>query len=106
MLNNVKPEIKDYASGFSNWLDLMLNYTNPFYEVAVIGKEALSLTSELNKTYIPNKLIAGSATENSLPLLDNRYVKNETLIYVCENNTCKLPVQELKEAIKLIQNKL
>jgi uncharacterized protein YyaL (SSP411 family) len=105
MLNNVKPEIKDYASGFSNWLDLMLNYTNPFYEIAIIGKESLSLTSELNKTYIPNKLIAGSASENSLPLLDKRYAQNETLIYVCENNTCKLPVRELKEAIKIIQKK-
>ncbi len=40
MLNNVKPEMKTYGSGFSNWLDLMLNYTNPFYEVAIVGKDA------------------------------------------------------------------
>jgi uncharacterized protein YyaL (SSP411 family) len=105
MLNNVKPEIKDYASGFSNWLDLMLHYTNPFYEIVVIGKDTHSVISELNKNYIPNKLIAGSTSENNLPLLLNRFENNKTLIYVCENNTCKLPVQELNEAIKEIRNK-
>jgi len=105
MLNNVKPEIIDYASGFSNWLDLMLHYTNPFYEIVVIGKDTHYVISELNKNYIPNKLIAGSTSENNLPLLLNRFENNKTLIYVCENNTCKLPVQELNEAIKEIRNK-
>lgn len=102
MLNNVKPEIQDYGSGYSNWLDLMLNYTNPFYEIAVVGTNASAKISELNKTYIPNKLIAGSVSENNLPLLENRYNPDETLIYVCENNACKLPVSEVDDAIKLI----
>ena len=58
---------------------------------------------ELNKTYIPNKLIAGSTDENNLPLLENRYVSRETFIYVCVNKACKLPVTEVEEAIKLIK---
>ena len=36
MLNNVKPEIQEYPSGYSNWFDLMLNYTSPYYEVAIV----------------------------------------------------------------------
>ncbi|WP_339916752.1 thioredoxin domain-containing protein [Yeosuana marina] len=102
MLNNVKPEMKEYPSGYSNWFDLMLNYTSPFYEVAVIGKDASSKISELNKFYIPNKLIAGSTSENNLPLLENRFIPNETFIYVCVNNTCKLPVSNVEDAIKLL----
>ena len=105
MLNNVKPEMMDYGSGFSNWLDLMLNYTNPFYEIAIAGDSAKEKIYELNKTYIPNKLIAGSTTESNLPLLENRYLEDETLIYVCVNNACKLPVSIVDEAIKLIKNK-
>lgn len=100
MLNNVKPEIQEYGSGYSNWLDLMLNYTNPFYEIAIVGKDASAKISELNKTYIPNKLIAGSTSKNNMSLLENRFSPNETLIYVCENNACKLPVSEVKDAIK------
>jgi uncharacterized protein len=103
MLNNVKPEMKDYPSAYSNWYDLMLNYASPFYEVAIAGKEAKQKIIELNKTYIPNKLIAGSTSENDMPLLESRFNPDQTLIYVCVNKACKLPVSEVEKAIKLLQ---
>ena len=102
MLNNVKPETQEYPSGYSNWLDLMLNYANPYYEVAVVGKDAKQKITELNKTYLPNKLLIGSTSENNLPLLENRYNPNHTLIYVCVNKACKLPVTEVEKAIALL----
>ena len=102
MLNNVKPEINEYASGFSNWMDLMLNYAEPYYEVAVCGADAMSRIHELNQHYLPNKLIIGSTTESTLALLKNRYVPDETFIYVCVNKACKLPVRSAVEAIKLL----
>jgi uncharacterized protein YyaL (SSP411 family) len=103
MLNNVKPEMQDYPSGYSNWFDLMLNYAQPYYEVAIVGTEAKQKITELNKTYIPNKLIAGSISENDMPLLESRYNPNNTLIYVCVNKACKLPVSEVKDAIKFLK---
>ena len=103
MLNNVKPEMQEYASGYSNWFDLMMNYVKPYYEVAIVGKDAKQKIEELNKTYIPNKLIAGSTSENNMPLLENRYNPNNTLIYVCVNKACKLPVSEVKDAIKFLK---
>ncbi|TBN01850.1 thioredoxin domain-containing protein [Hyunsoonleella flava] len=103
MLNNVKPEMSQYPTAFSNWFDLMLNYTNPFYEVAIAGTKAKEKVSELNQYYIPNKLIAGSTTENDMPLLQNRYNPGETFIYVCVNRACKLPVSEVDKAINLLE---
>ncbi|MFV9552314.1 thioredoxin domain-containing protein [Algibacter sp. PT7-4] len=103
MLNNVKPEMQDYPSGYSNWFDLMLNYTNPYYEIAIVGKDAIKKITELNKNYIPNKLIAGSTSENNMPLLENRYTPNNTYIYVCVNKACKLPVTKINEALKFIK---
>ncbi|WP_316930934.1 thioredoxin domain-containing protein [Lacinutrix jangbogonensis] len=102
MLNNVKPEIKDYGSGYSNWLDLMLNYTEPFYEVAIVGSQYKNKIEELNTHYIPNKVIVGSQKDSKLPLLENRYIENETLIYICINKACNLPVSEVEKAINLI----
>ena len=103
MLNNIKPEMQDYPSGFSNWFDLMLNYSNPFYEVAIVGKDTQAKLTELNKTYIPNTLVAASISEKNLPLLANRFQPDETLIYVCVNNTCQLPVSQVNDAIKLLK---
>jgi hypothetical protein len=104
MLNNVKPEIENYGSNYSNWLDLMLNYTNPFYEVAISGNESHQKLKELNKTYVPNKLIVGSTQKSNMPLLENRFIDNETYIYVCVNKACKLPVKETRKAIELLKN--
>ncbi|MFY0712468.1 thioredoxin domain-containing protein [Seonamhaeicola sp. NFXS20] len=103
MLNNVKPEIQEYASGYSNWLDLMLNYTIPYYEVAIVGPKAKQKIEELNQTYLPNKLIAGSLVKSNLPLLINRYNPDKTLIYVCINKACKLPLSEVNKAIKILK---
>jgi uncharacterized protein YyaL (SSP411 family) len=102
MLNNVLPEMEQYPSTFSNWLDLMLNFSHNYYEVAVVGKEAKEKIMELNKTYLPNKLIIGSTEDNDLPLLKNRYIEDQTFIYVCVNKACKLPVSEVEKAIPLI----
>ena len=102
MLHNVKPEIAGYPSGYSNWLDLLLNYQHNYFEVVVVGDQAIEKLSELNNIYLPNILIAGSTTDKKSPLLELRYIEEETLIYVCVNNACKLPVSEPNEAIKLL----
>ena len=103
MLNNVLPQMNEYGSGFSNWLDLMLNYTNPYFEVAIVGENAIERIQELNINYLPNILTASSTIKSDSPLLKNRYIEGKTYIYVCVNNACKLPVQTVEEALKLIE---
>ena len=99
MLHNMTKPMAKYASAYSNWLDLYMNYTYPYYEVAISGKEAVLKAKEINKEYIPNKLICGSKTESDLALLKNRYANDQTLIYVCVNNACQLPTENSKTAI-------
>jgi len=103
MLNNVLKELSSYPIGFSNWLDLLTNYQSNFYETVIIGDKALEKIKEISKNYLPNMLLAGSTKESNLFLLQNRFVKDETLIYVCIDNTCKLPVSEIIKAIKTIK---
>jgi len=102
MLHNVQPEIASYPSGYSNWLDLLANYQHNYFEVVVVGDQAIDKVSELNNKYLPQILIAGSTTEKKSPLLELRYIDGETLIYVCVNNACKLPVSDVSDAIKLL----
>ena len=98
----VSSEFETYPSGYSNWFDLIYNIKSNYYEIAVVGDNAINQTNKLNSKYIPNKLIIGSKSENNLPLLKNRYVKGKTLIYVCVNKACKMPTESLTEAISMI----
>ena len=103
MLHNIQPEIESYPSAYSNWLDLMSNFQDNFYEVVVVGKNASNKIAELNARYLPNILVAGSTSESKKPLLNYRYIEGETLIYVCVNNSCKLPVSDISEALNFIK---
>ncbi|WP_240607654.1 thioredoxin domain-containing protein [Marixanthomonas spongiae] len=103
MLNNILGEITTYPIGFSNWLDLLENYRSKFYEVVIVGEAATEKTKELTKTYLPNALVAGSTKKSSLFLMQDRFVKDETLVYVCMDNTCNTPVSEIKKAINTIK---
>jgi uncharacterized protein len=71
--------------------------------VAIVGTDVTKKIKALNSYYLPNKLIIGSDSENNLPLLQNRYVEGKTLIYVCVNKACKLPVEEVEKAVTFIK---
>ena len=102
-LHNIQPEMADYASGYSHWLQLMLDVTYPFYEVVVVGDQARTVLQNLERTYYPNKLIAGSTSDTNLPLLENRYTDGETLVYVCVDKACKYPVDSAEKAFGLMK---
>ncbi|MES2591523.1 MAG: thioredoxin domain-containing protein [Bacteroidota bacterium] len=102
MLNNVLDEIVNYGAGYSNWAMLLLYFTDSFYEIAIVGKQAAEKRKEFNNYYFPNIVFSGSTTENDLPLLKNRFVKDKTFIYVCSGNTCQKPVLEVNEALRFM----
>ncbi|APZ48008.1 thioredoxin domain-containing protein [Polaribacter reichenbachii] len=104
MMSNLYTDVLESPSGYSNWLHLMTNYTNPFYEIATVGQEALLKNNDLLDLYIPNVIIAGdTATNNTIPLLKDKFIEDETYIYVCNFGTCKLPQKQISKAIKFIK---
>lgn len=95
MLHNVADDAVKYPTEYYNWLNLMLNYTGNYYEVAVSGKEANQKINTLQTHYLPNILIAGAVKESSLPIMENRFIPNKTYIYVCVEGACKMPETEV-----------
>jgi uncharacterized protein YyaL (SSP411 family) len=100
MLKNVQSNFDESAQGFSNWLHLVLYEKLNFHEIAIVGDNYKIIGKELSKNYLPNSILVGSPKEGEIDLLKNRYNEGETLIYVCIEGTCKLPVQTAKEVLK------
>ena len=99
MLNCVVSEMKAYGPGYSNWGCLALHLLFPFKEIVIVGNNVNEKLLSLYKEGITNAILAVSASESDLPLLLNRFDKQKTLIYVCENRACKQPVESVKEAL-------
>ncbi|MBI3136590.1 MAG: thioredoxin domain-containing protein [Bacteroidetes bacterium] len=97
MLANVYDGMETYGSAYSNWGILAMNLVYPYYEVAVTGEQWPQLSAELNRYYQPNKVLMGG-TSGKLPLLDGKF-GGESMIYVCVNKTCQMPVTEVPKAL-------
>ena len=98
MLQQIIPNI-DYPSGYSNWLNVLMNYSEQNKELGVCGEKALEYTTKINQHYFPNIVIAGTKSTTSLPFLKDRFVENKTLFYVCQNQTCLLPTPNFEEVL-------
>ncbi|WP_395074283.1 thioredoxin domain-containing protein, partial [Flavobacterium sp.] len=59
MLHHMIPNM-DYASAYSNWLNLWINLSEDNKELAVCGKNAVEEIQKINKEYLPNVIVAGS----------------------------------------------
>ncbi|AVR45336.1 thioredoxin domain-containing protein [Christiangramia fulva] len=103
MLHSLQERIPDYPDSYSNWLDLMLSITYPFYEVAITGPRAFSKASFFHKKYLPHIILAATEKESEISIFTGRFKKEEDLIYVCENGSCKLPVKSESAAIAQLE---
>ncbi|WP_460189634.1 thioredoxin domain-containing protein [Urechidicola sp. KH5] len=103
MLINVQNDILKFPTSHSNWLQLMADYSSHYYEIAIAGKDAQTKLKEVNKSYIPNKLIAGSVGESSIPLMQGRYNEADTFVYICVDGACRLPEKEVNKALQQVK---
>ena len=101
MVQNIIPTIT-YPSAFSNWMNVLLHFSEQNKELAICGNNALDYLEKINQRYLPNIIIAGSSSVSKLPFLENRFSDNETLFYLCQNKTCQKPTTSFEEITKEI----
>lgn len=102
MVQNIIPMV-DYPSAFSNWLNVLLHFSEQNKELAICGSNPMDYLEKINQNYFPNIVIAGSSSVSNLPFLENRFSEKETLFYLCQNKTCAAPKSDYDEIIKQIK---
>jgi uncharacterized protein YyaL (SSP411 family) len=105
MLGNVKLLMQtDKQSVFYyEWCKVAYRQQQPPFEVAIVGENAHQLREQLVKYYLPNTYILGSTKSSNLELLNHKFKKGATWIYVCQNKACKQPVQTVDEALRALR---
>ena len=98
MVGSLSKDFLQNGPYFGRWASLMGQMVFQPYEVAVMGEDAEEKSRQLMKNYLPTALLMGGESE-TLPLLEGKYVKGKTIIYVCRDNVCKLPVQDVEQAL-------
>lgn len=102
MLQNNLQNVLKHTYWYGNWAALALKSLYPQYEVVFTGSEALALQQAFHRHFLPNCLVAGTIKDEFLPIVENR-VGETSSIYVCENQTCHVPVRTIAEALSFIE---
>ena len=102
MLSKVIPNGINHPRSYSNWLRIALEYAKPQQEIVVVGNNALQWIKELQQNTTKRLCWAASEKSSKLPLLKHRFQENQTWVYLCKNNVCKLPINNLAEARKAL----
>lgn len=98
MVFKVKKLLLAEPSYMTAWASVAFMLVQSPTEVAVVGPDAELFRTNLEKKYFFNKIITGSVKPSRIPLLQDRFLDGETMIYVCRDKVCKLPTDQLEEA--------
>jgi len=103
LVKNVMDDVKKNLGYYSNWAQVMALQIKSPYEIAIVGDKWKEKLSAFQKHFLPNAIYLGGNNEGNFALLQNKMVDGKTMIYVCENKTCQLPVEEVAAALKQIR---
>ncbi|UCB48350.1 MAG: thioredoxin domain-containing protein [Deltaproteobacteria bacterium] len=107
--------VKQFPSGYTQFLVAVDFGIGPSYEVVIVGKSGANDTKEMLKAlrnrFIPNKVTLFRPTEIETPHIDKlaEYLKYQVSLdgkataYVCMNFACKQPTTEVGKMLELIK---
>jgi Highly conserved protein containing a thioredoxin domain len=105
MLDAMRATVERYPLSFGRWAAAMLNEARPMHEIAVVGGNAVEKAREIQRKYIPNKVVAASqAPDNQVPLLADKPGGSDALIYVCRDFACQKPVRTVEACWDLVNS--
>lgn len=96
-----------YPTSFGVWADLLQMLTYGVKEIAVVGEDFASIRKSILAHCIPYKVLQstrGGASEelSGYPLLEGKKSEGKTNIYLCQDYSCQLPVNQVSDLIAKI----
>ena len=107
-------EIKNAPTGFTSLLSAFIFESSKPKEIVVVGSgndpETAKALLSIKSSYNPNKVILFKDTNDKIQTLtplanwtaEHQTINNKTTFYICEDFSCKMPTNNLEEALKLI----
>jgi uncharacterized protein len=103
MLAWMHDKILENPSSCAQWLSLAMEANVRSLLVVISGKDAPAYRGELAKRYLPFVMLAGSESKSELPCLVDRFNAEKTTIYICTPDSCLQPLEDIQEAIHLVE---
>lgn len=105
MVDGLSSLIVREPGNMSNWGIADMEINLGMDEVVVLGENAIQRKNTLAQHFLPFAIFAGAESTSSMPMLKGKTpIDNKDTIYVCRNCSCRQPVHQPEEALKLIKH--
>ncbi|MFT7589186.1 MAG: hypothetical protein ACI959_001403 [Limisphaerales bacterium] len=97
MVDALKGAIVKYTTSFGKWASLLSEIEIGNKELVIIGEAYQKMTLEAKRKFVPEMVVlAASDSDSTLnPLFEGRGEIDKTLAYLCENQSCRAPVETI-----------
>ncbi|MDZ4678463.1 MAG: thioredoxin domain-containing protein [Oligoflexia bacterium] len=100
--------LKEHPQAVTALLHAIDRLTDGSFEIALIGDSTnpsfKCFLNSIRKNFHPNKVIADSNSKVQLAL-NKTQINNEPTFYICQNQTCQLPVTDQHQALEQLKPK-
>ena len=94
-----------YPGSFGIWATLFQAFTYTIPEVVITGEQPEKARKEFLSHLIPYRVFqSADRKDTQFPLLRDKPIEKLTLIFLCKNYTCQLPVNEVATAVRNLEN--
>lgn len=104
MVNQVSGVLFNEPVYMSHWALVAMEQHAGVQEIVITGPLAMQFKEELGKVWLPFVTWAGAEKQGTHPLLEGRTSSHgNSRIFVCQDRTCQLPVENTAAALEQIQ---
>jgi len=91
LIGSLENAIVKHPTSFAVWASVLQTVVKGQTEIIITGQQAKSYLDQINKRFLPNKIIMAAKTNlGDFPLLNGKSFEVERdLFYLCNDNTCK-----------------
>ena len=105
MAASLQRPVTNYPGSFGIWATLYQAITYIIPEIVITGKRPENTRKELLERPIPYRVFQSTKEENThFPLLSGRPVEDFSLLFLCKDYSCQLPVNEVDTLVGLLKN--
>jgi uncharacterized protein YyaL (SSP411 family) len=104
MVNKLVNTIESEPGYLSNWGICLAAMIKGMSEVAIVGPAAPAFLKKFSLQFLPFALLQCTTQRSTLPLLKDKETANgATMVYVCFDRTCRLPVATVEEGLRQLK---
>ena len=105
MASALQRPVVTYPGSFGIWATLFQAFTYTIPEVVITGEQPEKARKEFLSHLIPYRVFqSADRNDTQFPLLRDKPIEKLTLIFLCKNYTCQLPVNEVATAVRNLEN--